>query len=407
MRVPDGAGSSPRRIRQQNVTAALQSLHAEGRLSRAELARRLRLNRSSLGQIAGALTQSGLVREVETPTPGRTDTQRAGRPGILLELVPDAACFIGIEIGVEHVSAVEIDLCARVTRNRSLPLDTTAMPVDEVVAQAVGLAFSPMEPDRIARCRGVGVSAPMHIGPDGSVSLAPLIGWRDLDLTEIVRAALPVGVPVMIENDANAFAFGDGYRHGAGGVTLFLLMESGIGGGILIDGKLFRGGHGLAGEIGHLLMRDSDHASLEQLIGREALVSGYRTATGRYDAGLAELLSDVADREPRAVTIAEDWSRHLARALVQACRVLDPERIVLGGSVAMLYPLVPARVAAHMAAIRSIDFPLPRIATDDNAGYGSAFGVACLLHQRFLSTGGPAPEGDAPAGSAATKGQPE
>jgi predicted NBD/HSP70 family sugar kinase len=354
-------------------------------MSRADLARKLGLNRSSSGQIVAELTQSGLVRDVEGPPPvGLART--AGRPGILLELVPDAAVFVGMEIGVEHISTVTIDLAGRRLGQRKRPFETAGARIEEAVELAVELALGEMDRSTVAQCRGVGVSAPVHVRADGRVTVAPLIGWRDPPLARIVEAALPVSVPVMIENDANALAIGDSYKHGPSGVTLFLLMESGIGGGILIDGKLFRGGHGLSGEIGHVLVPGSGGISLEQLIGREVLVRRHRAEAARPQSEFSDFLAAVLEREPIAVSIAEDWSRHLGFTLQQACRLIDPVRIVLGGSVAALYPMVSARVAAHMSARQAVDFPLPQIVVDEDAEFGSAFGAACLMHQRFLSS---------------------
>lgn len=378
-------GSSPRRIRVANAIAALRLLHSAGPMSRAELARRLGLNRSSSGQIVAELTEGGLVREGESALSQVDGTRSAGRPGILLEIEPDAAFFVGIEIGVEHISAVTIDLAGEVRSQSFAPNDAVQLPVENTVSRAIELAFGPLAPDLRSRCRGVGVSAPMHISPDGRVRVAPLIGWHDLDLAAIVANHLPVRAPIMIENDANAFAIGDSYKRGPSGVTLFLLMETGIGGGILVDGKLFRGGHGLAGEIGHMLVPGSGGMSLEQLIGREPLASRYRTETRLPEADFATFIEAVRDREPIAVALAEDWSRHLGFTLYQACRLIDPDRIVLGGSVAALYPMVSARVAFHMTTRQAVDFPKPLIVVDDAAEYGSAYGAACLLHQRFLS----------------------
>jgi predicted NBD/HSP70 family sugar kinase len=378
-------GSSPRRIRQNNVVAALQSIYAHSSMSRAELARKLGMNRSSSGEIVAELTQSGFVQELQASSVLRTEQSRAGRPGIMLQLVPDAAFFIGIEVGVEHISTAVIDLCGGIRACRKQPFDTPSSSVEKAVHCGVELILGAMSQTMIDRCRGLGLSAPAHIGPDGSLSLAPLIGWRDVPLRQIARAALPIDVPILIENDANAFAIGDSYKHGRAGVTLFLLMETGVGGGIMIDGKLFRGGHGLAGEIGHTLVPGSGGQKFEQLIGREILVTQYREMTGRSEIELLDFLRDVRDRVPAAVTIAESWSRHLAYALLQACRLIDPDRIVLGGSVASLYPMVAARVAVHMAEGQSIAFPAPEIVVDEDAEFGSAFGAACLLHQRFLS----------------------
>ncbi|MBP2447473.1 ROK family transcriptional regulator [Rhizobium leguminosarum] len=378
-------GSSPRRIRQNNIVAALQTIYAHRSLSRADLARKLGMNRSSSGEIVAELTEGGFVQESEESGKQRLEHSRAGRPGIMLELVPDAAFFVGIEIGVEHISAVVVDLSAEVRACRIMAFDTPSSTVEEAVAQGIDLIIGAMAKRMIDRCKGLGLSTPSHVRPDGFVTLAPIIGWRDVPLKEIARSAFPASVPIAVENDANAFAIGDSYRHGVAGVTLFLLMETGVGGGIMIDGKLFRGGHGLAGEIGHTLVPGSGGQKLEQLIGREVLIRQYREAVGRDDADLQDFLGGVRDRVPAAVNIAETWSRHLAYALLQACRLLDPDRIVLGGSVASLYPMVAARVAVHMSEGQNIAFPTPEIVVDDDAEFRSAFGAACMLHQRFLS----------------------
>ncbi|KAA1180153.1 ROK family transcriptional regulator [Rhizobium tropici] len=377
-------GSSPRRIRQSNLVAALQAIYSHRGMSRADLARKLGMNRSSSGEIVAELTEGGFVHELEAGS-RRGEQSRAGRPGIMLELIPDAAFFVGIEIGVEHISAVVIDLAAEVRVCRKVAFDTLSSTVERAVEHGVALIVGDTTKEMMALCRGLGISTPAHIRPDGSVSLAPILGWRDVPLKEICRSAFPVKVPIAIENDANAFAIGDSYRSRIAGVTLFLLMETGVGGGIVIDGKLFRGGHGLAGEIGHTLVSGSGGQKFEQLIGREVLIRHYREAVGRNDADLQDFLVGVRDRVPAAVNIAETWSRHLAYALLQACRLIDPGRIVLGGSVASLYPMVAARVAVHMSEGQNIPFPNPEIVVDQDAEFGSAFGAACMLHQRFLS----------------------
>ena len=379
--------SSPRRIRASNERSALQALYRHRRLSRAELARKLGLNRSSSGSIIAELAASGLVREVEAPSEQLMRAGRAGRPGILLELVPDAACFLGAEIGVEHVTTVEIDLVAGLRACKVAALDGPSLTPGEAVALAVAQAFADLPPARRARCEGLGLSIPAQIDGHGRVRVAPLLGWREVALVDLALRALPVEVPVMVENDANAFALGEGYRDrdGRAGVTLHLVIESGIGGGIVIDGRLFRGGHGLAGEIGHLLAPEGGGAELEQLIGRERILGRHRAATGRAGADLGDLLTDLRQRVPHAVALGEDWARHLGQALVQACRILDPNRIVLGGAVAALYPLVADQVAAQMRAAQAPSFPVPEIVLDEGAATGSAFGAACMMHQRFLA----------------------
>ena len=381
--------NSPSRVRQNNAAAALQALFRHGRLSRADLAREMRLNRSSSGSIIAELSARGLVREVRGAKPRGAAYPKAGRPGIMLELVPEAACFLGAEIGVEHISTVQIDLAGQIARSAVEAFDGRSFSVDEAIARAVEQAFRDLPVEARARCRGFGLSSPSQMSDDGVARVAPLLGWRDVNLAERLRAALPVGAPVIAENDANAFAIGATYRRQGAplGVTLFLVIESGVGGGIVVDGKLFRGGHGLAGEIGHLKTPGAEGRSLEQAIGLEWVLKEYRELTGSQSSRFDEFLLEVRDRAPRPVAIADAWARALAFALVQACRLIDPDRIVLGGSVAALYPMVAARVATYVKAGQEATFPLPEIALNEDASAGSAFGAACMLHQQYLSQG--------------------
>lgn len=379
---------TPRRIRQSNEIAVLQALYRFGRLSRAELARKLQLNRSSSGHIITGLLGSGLVHETEEhpDRPGRV-----GRPGIMFELVADAVFFLGVEIGVEHITAVEIDLGARIIANQAEAFVGPSVPAEAAIEQAIRLALRSVDLSRLDRCEGVGVSIPAQMDRRGVVRVAPLLRWQEIDVPAIIRRVLPVPLPVLVENDANAFAIGATYGRNTArqGVTLFMVIESGVGGGIAIDGTLFRGAHGIAGEIGHMHVPDGagGMCALEEAIGLERVLASYASGAGLERPALADFLDGVRDRELGAVRIAEGWARTLAYALVQICRVVDPDRIVLGGSLAALYPLVSARVTAHMSALQEASFPAPAIVTDD-ATFGSAYGAACMLHQRFLSLEG-------------------
>ena len=212
---------------------------------------------------------------------------RAGRPGILLELNPDALCFLGAEIGVEHISTVQIDLAGNIVRSSVEPFDGFSVGVDEAIDRAVEQAFRDLPAGARERCAGFGLSSPSQMSGDGVVRVAPLLGWRDVNPAERMRAVLPTGIPVMAENDANAFAIGATYRmrSAPSGVVLFLVIESGVGGGIVIDGKLFRGSHGLAGEIGHLRAPGGDGLMVEQSIGLQSVLAEYRALPGAPTPG--------------------------------------------------------------------------------------------------------------------------
>jgi predicted NBD/HSP70 family sugar kinase len=381
--------SSPRGIRQRNELAALRALHQFGPLSRAELARRLALNRSSSGHIIAGLTLDGLVREVSEADQARGGYAHAGRPGIMIELVPGAVYFLGIEIGVEHISAVEIDLGGNIVSTTVEPFDGASAGVAATVERAIQMVLGAIPSSRLERCEGIGIAVPAQMDKYGFVRLAPLLRWENIQLVELVREALPVSVPVVAENDGNAFAIGASYGRNDQhtGVTLFLVMESGVGGGIIANGSLFRGANGLAGEIGHLRIFSASgpSRSLEEVLGLEHIMTEYRKSPAVVAPTFGHFLADVRDRVPGAVAIAEEWARALSFGLIQACRIIDADRIILGGSVAALYPLMAARVAHHIQLTQEASFPLPSIDVNEEETVGPAFGAACILHQRFLS----------------------
>ncbi len=346
------------------------------------------LNRSSSGNIIAELTAAGFVREVyEDNKPKRSGHAHAGRPGTLLELVPEAAFFLGTEIGAEHITTVEIDLAANIVRSATEPFAWNSVAAEEAIADAVRLACRDVPPERLDLCEGFGLTTLARVDAQGNTSAAPVPGWKDINLIALVKAALPIDIPVLAENDANAFAIGATYSQNKAqsGVTVFFVIESGVGGGIAIDGRLFRGGRGLAGEIGHLKMPGRDDRNLEQAIGLERTLALYRSSTKREDVGLKDFLTDVRDRVPGAVTIAEDWAQALAFAIVQVSCLIDPDRIVLGGAMAELYPLVAARVAAHIRESKVDGLRAPEIDMNEDPVHGSAFGAACIMHQRFFS----------------------
>lgn len=381
--------SWPRGIRQRNELAALKALHQFGPLSRAELARRLGLNRSSSGHIVASLTQDGLVREVSESEQTRSSHSHAGRPGIMVELVPGAVFFLGIEIGVEHITTIEIDLGGNIVSTAIEPFDGASAGVSDAIDRAIEMVFGAIPPAQLGRCGGLGIAVPGQMDRHGFVRLAPLLGWENVHLADLVREALPVPLPVAAENDANAFAIGATYGRNEvhSGVMLFLVMESGVGGGIIVNGSLFRGANGLAGEIGHLRIDGAagSNRSLEEVLGLEHIMAEYRQIPGLAEPTFEHFLADVRDRVPGAVVVAEEWAKALAFGLIQACRVIDADRIVLGGSVAALYPLMAARVAYHIQSTQEASFPLPSIEMNDQATAGPAYGAACILHQRYLS----------------------
>lgn len=303
---------------------------------------------------------------------------------------------VGIDIGGTKIAGGVVDSEGRIVEKVRVdtPTDTRAL-ADAVVDMAQHFRAS-------HDVAAVGVAAAGFIDRDrATVIHAPNIAWRNEPLKE--RLENGIGLPVAIENDANAAGWAE-YRFGAGrgvGHMVMLTMGTGVGGAIVLDGELFRGGHGIAAELGHLrfvrggiLCGCGQSGCLEQYASGRAL---QREANDIADGGgigeaLAELRAESGTISGPAVSrlvLAGDPGaiealRRVATALGEACggfqAVLDPELFVIGGGVAQLGEdlLAPVRMAYETSLPGYGDRPVARFAIAQLVNDAGLIGAADL-----------------------------
>ena len=386
--------ATPQSIRYLNKVQALNALFRGGGMSRSDLARRLGLNRASVGYIVQDLLVEGLA--VEHPEAERADgTQRSGRPGIVVSLNPAGAEFVGVEIGVDHIAVAIVDLVGNECRRQSVDYATATKSPKVGLRKVTDLVHETIESlmERKSRVNGVCVAVPGLIR-DGVVVNALMLGWRDLPLQNILQDSLGESMRVMVENDANALAIGVTYPMPSvpNETVACLNIENGVGGGIAIGGKLFRGAAGFSGEFGQLPLGGKGFCAgpfrsghLESYIGKEAVLARYHANGGAPIQDFQLFLQALEQKEKEAVKTAYDWADRLAQGLTQVIHVINPGKIVLGGSVAEIYPHVRQRVQNTIEKEFLAGFPLPEIGLPPANTGGTAFGAACLLHQFMFS----------------------
>ncbi|MBA3518023.1 MAG: ROK family transcriptional regulator [Rhizobiales bacterium] len=386
--------ATPRSVRYLNEIRALNVLFRRGGTSRAELARVLGLNRSTTGNIVANLAADGLVVERRDAARSLAEA-RSGRPGIVVELDPDGATFLGAEIGVDRLCVVAMDMAAREIRRGSVAFAAGDATPEASIARLAELVRDVVAALRAPeRIRGLCVTIPALLARGGIVRNALTLGWRDVPLEALLRRAVAIDVPLLIENDANAFAIAETYRGVSerADAVAFLLIHNGAGGGIVVGGRLMRGSHGVAGEFGQLPVGDKGFAPgrqqpghLESLVGKDAVVARYRLQCGDATAGLDALLAALHRGDAAAFRTAAEWGAHLAKGLLQITNVLNPGLIILGGSVAPIFPFVSALVEDAMRRELIEGYPMPTIELSTLGPEGSALGGAALLHQKLFS----------------------
>lgn len=384
--------SMPRAVRHINQVRALDALFRGGPMSRADLARELGLTRSTASSIVASLVQDGLVREDQSETPERNS--RSGRPGTDLSLNPHHAVFIGADIGVGHQTVVAIALDSAVIAEETRVFDMKRMSPGDIVDALVGLIGAVIArlpfPDAV---RGLSVVVPGLLTGEGHVLRAPILGWFGVDIMGLLRARLPGMEPIAAENDGNAFAVAELYRAGrnAPREALYIFMDAGVGGGLVSNGKLLRGGLGYAGEIGHIYAGEEGFAaiatvpgSLESFVGRDAVLARHRFHGGA-SRSFDEFLDAVEAGEAAALSTVADWGRFLGRGLATLISILNPGVIVLGGPVAALHRHASDTLRRSLERHLLPRHPLPDIVFSPLGIEAPAIGAASMLHQAMFS----------------------
>ncbi|ABK52901.1 ROK family protein [Acidothermus cellulolyticus 11B] len=379
-------------IRQRNLSVLLRRLHVDGALSRADLTAAMGLNRSTIKALVEELAAMNLVTET---IPGTA--QRAGRPSHVVAVRCDTAYVLAANVGVDTVTVAAFGLGGHILARRDYPLGGPGASADAVIARlaaecaAIRSALE-RSPDR--RLVGIGVAIPgMVHAEDGRVEFAPNLMWRNVPFAAPLSAALDVDVPIRIGNDGDLGALAEQVRGAGRGVAhlVYIAGEVGIGGGIIVDGRLVLGRHGFAGEIGHVMVhpdgrpcRCGGRGCLETEVGEEAIL----TACGRDPRAGRQATHEVFEAARRGDRRAQDGLRHIAvwlgRGLGSIINVFDPEVVIIGGPLSSLLPLAEPVIREELAAStlphrRSVQIRPPGLGEDS-----SLFGAAELAFERLL-----------------------
>lgn len=375
-------------LRHINAIRCLRLLKGSGVMSRSELARRLDVTRTTVGNAVKVLLDAELVVEPAQVDSDRAQT-RVGRPGVGVSLNPTGAYFVGLDISTNSITAVLIDLSATVVARLSEPLGADARDVEAGAARMAALAKRAMDGagQHRDRVRGIGVSIPGLVNRDGCVVVAPLLGWRGVDVKALLRAALPEIDDIRICNDAVAVgsAICANAAEGEMEDVLLVLISEGIGSVAIRQGRVVEGHNGFAGEIGQMIMAPSvsepTAPSFQMLAGERSFAPFLPPGRPSIDS-VPELAGRAPDGPFRHAL--DRWADHLATGFLNAIWLLDPKRIVVSGTLAPLYPLVADRVAATLGGAISGRRP-PPVAVSRYGGEDAAVGAAAMIREGLFA----------------------
>ena len=379
-------------VRRANLGVVLRRVAVAGPQSRAQIATETGLTRGTVSSLVTELIDLELLRET-----GETTSPRGvGRPGVSLELA-DVIVGVGLEVNVDHLAISVEDLTGAVRyeeRSYGENRGSAPGPVLDRLAQAARTALDAAAREGLTPI-GISVAVPGLVEEaSGTVVLAPNLGWEGVPVASELEERL--GMLVHVENESNLAALAEHWTGAAVGIDDFICVfgEVGVGGGVVLGGRLFRGSHGFGGEFGHVAVDVEGRACacgsrgcVETLVGQEAIAraAGISSTSGGSRRLTDELVRRAADGDPRVVQALSDAGRSLGIALASTFNLLDLQAVVLGGCFGPLSPWIVddlrAALEQRSLAARSSSFAVVPSAFGDGA---AVRGAAALSLRRVL-----------------------
>ena len=338
--------------RQMNRLRVIEMLYRHPASSRTDLARMTGLSRATVSALVEELGDAGVVEEHEAPDAIRP--RPTGRPPVALSLVAGAGFAVGLDFGHQHIRVAICDLSGELVVEEWSPAEVDHAPIasldlaHELVRASLSIAG--IEHERLLGV-GMGLAAPIDRSTGAIAADGILPGWSGIRPAAEMHARL--GVPVELENDANVGALGEKVFGVARGVDdlIYVRLSAGIGAGLILGGRPYRGFGGVAGEIGHVLAdpagaicRCGNRGCLETVASPVAVAALLEQSTGTA-VSVARLLELVAAGDRGARHAVADAGEAVGRALSMLVNSLNPELL---GAAALILAQSPHALATRI-----------------------------------------------------------
>ncbi|MDX6329696.1 MAG: hypothetical protein QOI83_2079 [Streptomycetaceae bacterium] len=343
-------------LHRANLERVVRAVRLAGSLTQAEIARGTGLSAATVSNIVRELKDSGTVQV--------TPTSSGGRRARSVALSGNAGIVVGVDFGHSHLRVAVGNLAHQVLAEQSEPIDVDASASQgfDRAEQLVGrlIQSTGSGPDKVIGV-GLGVPGPIDVETGALGSTAILPGWSGINPRQELAERLRM--PVQVDNDANLGALGELVWGSGRGVRdlAYIKVASGVGAGLVIDGRIYRGPGGTAGEMGHITLdeagpvcRCGNRGCLETFTAARYVLELLRSSHGP-DLTMPRMVQLAREGDPGCRRVIADVGRHVGMGVASLCNILNPSRVVLGGDLAEAGELVlsPIRESVARYAIPS------------------------------------------------------
>lgn len=385
-----------------NTKQILRVIREYSPISRSEIVEKTNLTAATVSRIVSKLIKFNLV--VET---GYAESS-GGRKPVLLELNPDSVLTVGIDLEIDEIKGVIIDLDGNILSETRLAIsgetaqDYILNKVNEIVGKLLGKS------DYLNRVIGIGIGMHGLVDYARGVSIyPPAFGWREVPVTEIIKASYDL--PVIIENNVRALTLAEKWFGAGKNFSNFVCLKvgAGIGSGIFTDGRIYRGASNSAGEIGHTMVDEDgplctcgNYGCLESMASNPAIIKRTLKALKQGAASkINNLLNNNLNKLDKEVIflaaeqgdylarqILQDTGRYLGIGVANLINILNPEAVIIGGEIVTAGDIVfeSLRSTVHN---RALSYPVKhvKIIKSEMNKEGVAIGAATLILESLFN----------------------
>lgn len=375
-------------IRDINRQIVLNYVRELGPISRAAIARETAMQRSTVSLIVDELRADGMIEEVSGESTG-------GRPPSLLSLRAANAVAIGVDLGTVKTVMATSDLAGRVLEQEAFP---TAADVDTTIRNIIACAQRLITKNR-GTTEGIGISLPGVVDPESGDLYVPHFNWRNVPIAEKLNRA--TSLPVTIDNDANAAALAELWfgRPEIRQVRDFILVlvETGVGTGVVFDGQVYRGERGTAGEFGHMTIGTGAPVACavgstqcwEAFASENAALARYQKLappTPLSEISFAQLVDLALSGELSARIALQETARSLGIGIANLIQGLAPEAVIICGPIVRAWPVIADDLRASVDSSICRGFPSTPIMVSTLGTQPTLMGaISLVLASKFAS----------------------
>lgn len=368
-------------IKKINRSIILKNIIEHGRISRADLSKITGLNKATISVQVASLLDDELIYETQQ------EHNTVGRRPIMLTINGSSGYVLGIDLDYNQIQFTVSDLQGAPVQSDAIQLETDDY--DTIVQQLIKQIKRYDAAYADSRYGLVDVMIGIHgtVNKDESILFVPKLQWREKDLKADLQREC--NMTISIENNANLSAYAERvYKHHQSDNLLNINISSGIGAGIMIDGKLHTGYHGYAGEMGHMIIfpdgepcKCGNHGCWELYASEPVLFTELAKKLGKTHVTFEDVQQSIDEQDPTTWKVLDQFINYISIGLNNIINLYNPETLVLNSKILRMYPNVIDKIKSNLVSSVS---QYREIVISDLGNKACVMGACALAIERFL-----------------------